>query len=41
MGLDHLRAMKTFSSGALTNCMHFVEKSAMYSSMALSVMSSY
>ena len=35
-----LRAMKTFSSGARTNCMVFWAKSAMYSSIALSVMSS-
>lgn len=32
-------AMKTFSSGARTNCIVFCEKRAMYSSMALSVMS--
>lgn len=33
--------MKTFSSGARTNCMVFWANRAMYSSPALSVMSEY
>lgn len=39
--LNDLRAMKTFSSGARTNCMVFWAKRPMYSSIALSVISSY
>ena len=41
MEFMYLRAINTFSSGARTNCIVLIENRAIYSSMALSVMSEY